>query len=154
MKKLNVGIISGMSSGMIAAALGTLVLCVFCTLKLEAARELPRDFDRLDKDIAESQSRISKLVAAPVLAPLNDSWREVTSTLELAGLELTPDDGSMESNGSTYEGPLKHWSGTVSGDAKLVLAIIKKIQQNQPVYLLDYSMGDGEFKLYLAVVGI
>ncbi|HDS1721526.1 hypothetical protein NPS53_08455 [Pseudomonas putida] len=154
MKKLNVGIISGMSSGMIAAALGTLVLCVFCTLKLESARELPRDFNRLDKDIAESQSLISNLVAAPVLPPLKDSWREVTSTLELAGLELIPDDGSMQSAGSIYEGPLKNWSGSVAGDPRLVLAVIKKIQGSVPVYLLDYSKGDGEFKLYLAVVGI
>lgn len=154
MKKLNVGILSGVSSGMIAAVLGTLVLCVFCTLKLESGRELPRDFNRLDKDIAESQTLISNLVASPVLPPLKDSWREVASTLELAGLDLKPDDGSMASSGNTYEGPLKHWSGSVSGDAKLVLAVIKKIQHSNPVFLLDYSMGDGEFKLYLAVVGI
>lgn len=154
MKKLNVGIVSGMSSGMIAAALGTLVLCVFCTLKLESARELPHDFNRLDKQIAESQTLISNLVAAPVLPPLNDSWREVTSMIELSGLELKPDDGSMSGSGIAYEGPLKHWSGSVSGDAKLVIAVIKKVQQTNPVFLLDYSMADGEFKLYLAVVGI
>lgn len=155
MKKLNVGILSGLSSGMIAAALGTLVLCAFITLKLQASRELPRDFNRLDKDIAESQALISNLVAAPVLPPLKDSWRDVSSTLELAGLELKPDDGSMvNGSGSTYEGPLKHWSGSVAGDPKLVLAVIKKIQKTDPVYLLDYSSADGEFKLYLAVVGI
>lgn len=154
MKRLNVGILSGMSSGMIAAALGTLVLCVFCTLKLQSARELPRDFNRLDKDISESQATISNLMASPVLPPLKESWREVSSTLELAGLELKPDDGSLASGVSVYEGPLKHWSGSVSGDAKLVLAVIKKIQHIDPVYLLDYSMADGEFKLYLTVVGI
>lgn len=155
MKRVNVGILSGMSSGMIAAALGTLVLCAFFTLKLNAARELPRDFNRLDKDIADSQALISNLVSAPVLPPLKDSWRDVAATLELAGLELKPDDGSMENgSGSKYEGPLKHWSGSVAGDAKLVLAVIKKIQHSNPVYLLDYSSADGEFKLYLAVVGI
>lgn len=154
MKRLNIGILGGISSGMIAAVLATVVLSVFCTLKLQNSRELPRDFDRLDKDISESQVLISNLVAAPVLAPLKDSWREVSSTLELAGLELIPDDGSMSSGVSTYEGPLKHWSGSVSGDPKLVLAVINKIQHTDPVFLLDYSMADGEFKLYLAVVGI
>lgn len=154
MKKLDVGFLSGISSGMITAVLVTIVLSVFCTLKLQSGRELPHDFNRLDKDISESQGLISNLVTAPVLAPLKDSWREVSSTLELAGLELIPVDSSAGSVGSTYEGPVKHWSGSVSGDAKLVLALIKKIQQTDPVFLLDYSKVDGEFKLYLAVVGI
>lgn len=149
------GILSGMSSGMIAAILATLVMCVMGTLKLESARELPSDFNRLDQDILESQSLISDFVAAPVLPPLQESWREVASTLELNGLELTPDDGAMSGGAvSTYEGPLKHWGGSVSGDAKTVLAVVKIIQQSNPVFLLDYSVADGEFKLYLAVVGI
>ena len=42
----------------------------------------------------------------------------------------------------------------MAGDPRLVLAVVKKIQQTVPVYLLDYSKGDGEFKLYMAVVGI
>ena len=98
---------------------------------------------------------ISDYVAAPVLPPLEETWREVAAMLELNGLELKPDDGSM-ANGSvsTYVGPLKHWGGIVDGDAKTILAVIRQIQQTEPVYLLDYSMGDGEFKLYLAVVGI
>ncbi|ELQ8317821.1 hypothetical protein ACVXHM_17585 [Pseudomonas aeruginosa] len=155
MKKPSVSVLSGMSSGMIAAILGTLVLCVFGTLKLEARRELPSDYDRLDRNIQEAQALISDYVAAPVLPPLEESWREVAAALELNGLELKPDDGSM-ANGSvsTYEGPLKHWGGMVDGDAKTILAVIKKVQQTEPVYLLDYSMDDGEFKLYLAVVGI
>lgn len=154
MMKPSVSVLSGMSSGMIAAILGTLVLCVFGTLKLEARRELPSDFDRLDRNIQESQAQISDYVAA-CAPPLEETWREVAAELELNGLELKPDDGSM-ANGSvsTYEGPLKHWGGMVDGDAKAILAVIKKIQQTEPVYLLDYSMGDGEFKLYLAVVGI
>ncbi|OZB34349.1 MAG: hypothetical protein B7X51_01815 [Pseudomonas sp. 34-62-33] len=140
---------------MIAAILGTMVFCVFGTLKLEDQRELPRDFDSLDRNIQEAQALISDYVAAPVLPPLEESWREVASALELHGLELKPDDGSM-ANGSVsaYEGPLKHWGGLVEGDAKTILALVKKIQQTEPVYLLDYSMADGEFKLYLAVVGI
>ena len=140
---------------MIAAILGTLVLCVFVTLKLEATRELPSDFSRLDGDIHEAQALISDFVAAPVLPPLEVSWREVSAALELSGVKLEPDDGSI-ANGSvsSYEGPLKHWAGMVIGDAKTILAAVKKIQETEPVYLLDYSMGDGEFKLYLAVVGI
>ncbi|HEC1425406.1 TPA: hypothetical protein R1W95_002212 [Pseudomonas aeruginosa] len=155
MKKLAVSVLSGMSSGMIAAVLGTLVLCVFGTLKLEDQRELPSDLERLDRNIQEAQTLISDYVAAPVLPPLEETWREITAALELNGLELKPDDGSM-ANGSvsTYEGPLKHWGGLVEGDAKTILAVVKKIQQTEPVYLLDYSMNDGEFKLYLAVVGI
>lgn len=155
MKKPAFGLLNGMSSGMIFATLGTLALCVFGTLKLEAARELPRDFNRLDHDIQESQSLISDYVAAPVLPPLKESWREVSAGLELYGLELVPDDGSMQNGSvSAYQGPLKHWGGYVLGNPKTVLAVIKKIQQTDPVYLLDYSMADGEFKLYLAVVGI
>jgi len=155
MKKPSFGLLNGMSSGMLFALLGTLALCAFGTLKLEAARALPNDFNRLDHDIQESQSLISDYVAAPVLPPLKDSWREVSAGLELFGLELTPDDGSMVNGAvSGYEGPLKHWGGFVTGEPKTVLAVIKKIQQTDPVYLLDYSMVDGEFKLYLAVVGI
>lgn len=155
MKKSSVSVLNGMSSGMIAAILGTLVLCVFVTLKLEATRELPSDFARLDKDIQEAQAHISDYMAAPVLPPLEESWREVSAALELSGLELKPDDGSM-ANGSvsSYVGPLRYWGGMVDGDARTILAVVKKIQETEPVYLLDYSMGDGEFKMYLAVVGI
>lgn len=155
MKKSSVSVLNGMSSGMIAAILGTLVLCVFVTLKLEATRELPSDFSRLDGDINEAQALISDFVAAPVLPPLEVSWREVSAALELSGVELMPDDGSMVNGSvSSYDGPLKHWAGMVNGDAKTILAAVKKIQETEPVYLLDYSMDDGEFKLYLAVVGI
>ena len=155
MKMPSAGFLSGMSSGMIAAVLGTLVLCVLGTMRLEASRELPRDYERLDRDIQESQALISDYVASPILPQLKESWREVFATLEMNGLELKPDDGSM-ANGSVtgYEGPLKHWGGWVIGDAKKILAVMKKVQKTEPVYLLDYSMADGEFKLYLAVVGI
>jgi len=155
MKKPSLGLFTGMSSGMIAAVLGTLVLSVFGTMKLEAARELPRDIDRLDHDIQESQYLISDYVAVPVLPPLEVSWREVSAALELYGLHLKPDDGNMDNgSASTYDGPLRHWSGTVEGDARAVLAAAKKVQQANPVYLLDYSVGDGDFKLFIAVVGI
>lgn len=155
MKKPVFGMLAGMSASMIAAVVGTLAGCVFLTLKLESTRNLPKDFGRLDGDIQHSQSMISELVAAPVLPPLTQSWREVSATLQINGLALSPDDGSM-ANGSfsSYQGPLKHWSGSVSGDAKAVMAVINKIQKSEPVYLLDYSMADGIFKVYLAVVGI
>ncbi len=155
MKKPNFGLLNGMTSGMIFATLGTLALCVLGTLKLENTRQLPKDYNRLDRDIQQSQAMISSYVAAPVLPPLKATWREVSATFQLYGLELIPDDGSMD-NGSVsgYQGPLKHWGGYVMGDPKKVLAVIKKIQQSDPVYLLDYSMADGVFKLYLAVVGI
>lgn len=152
--KAKTGFLNGVSSSMVAAVLGTMVLCVFFTLKLQNARELPRDFNRLDNDIAESQALISNLVAAPILPSLKTSWREVSAALELAGLVLVPDDGTIVSSGSNYEGPLKNWVGSVSGDPLLVLSVVKKIQQTDPVYLLDYTMVDGEFKLILAVVGI
>ena len=155
MKKRSISSVSEMSSGMIAAILGTLVFCVFGTLKLEDQRKLPSDYGGLDRNILESQTLISNYVEAPVLPPLEDSWREVAATLELNGLELKPDDGSMKNGSvSTYKGPLRHWGGVVYGDAKTILAVIKRVQQNEPVYLLDYSMTDGEFKMYWAVVGI
>lgn len=155
MKKPTFSLITGMSSGMIFAMLGTLALCVLGTLKLENARVLPSDYGRLDRDIQQAQAIVSSYVAAPVLPPLNNSWREVAATFRLYGLELIPDDGGMENGAvSGYQGPLKHWGGFVAGEPRKVLAVIKKIQQSEPVYLLDYSMADGVYKLYLAVVGI
>lgn len=155
MKKPVFGLLTGMNTSMVMAIIGTLVICVFGTLKLEGLRELPRDFNRLDHDIQESQALISDFVAAPVLPPLKETWREVTATFELNGMDLKPDDASMAKGSvSSYEGPLKHWAGTVAGDAKTVLAVINKIQKTDPMYLLDYSTGNGEFKLHLAVVGI
>ncbi|MCF5458264.1 hypothetical protein [Pseudomonas syringae] len=149
------GLLPGLSVSLICAIIGTFALCAFVTAKLESTRILPSDFNRLDGNIKNSQALISDLVAAPVLPPLIDSWREVTANLELNGLVLSPDDGGM-ANGSlsTYQGPLKHWSGSVAGDAKTIVAVLKKIQKTEPVYLLDYSMADGSFKVYLAVVGI
>ncbi|MPQ69294.1 hypothetical protein [Pseudomonas sp. MWU12-2323] len=155
MKKPVFGLLSGMNTSMVMAIIGTLVICVFGTLKLEVLRELPKDFNRLDHDIQESQALISDFVAAPVLPPLKETWREVVATLELNGLELKPDDLSIAKGSvSSYEGPLKHWDGTVEGDAKTVLAVINKIQKADPMYLLDYSTANGKFKLHLAVVGI
>ncbi|MFL1449350.1 hypothetical protein ACI77O_13215 [Pseudomonas tritici] len=155
MKLPSSGFLSGMSTNMVGVIIGTLVFCVWGTLHLESSRELPNDYKRLDRDIQESQSLISDFVSAPILPLLTDSWREVYATMEMNGLEIKPDDGTI-ANGSlsTYEGPLKHWHGTVTGDAKTVLAVMKRIQKSEPVYLLDYSVSDGEFKLYFAVVGI
>jgi hypothetical protein len=155
LKKPVIGLLAGMSTRMVAAIIGTCVLCIFVTLKLESGRELPKDFNTLDKRIQESQALVSDYVAAPVLPPLKKSWREVASSLELYGLNLKPDDESASgATGSSYDGPIRHWSGTVTGSATVVLAMIKEIQESEPVYLLDYSVGDGTFKLHVAVVGI
>lgn len=140
---------------MVAAIVATCVLCVFATLKLESQRELPKDYGLLDKRIQESQALVSNYVAAPVLPPLTKTWREVAASLELYGLGMKPDDvAATGPAASSYDGPLKHWGGTVVGSAKAVLAVMKEIQETEPVYLLDYSVGDGEIKLHMAVVGI
>lgn len=155
MKMLNSGFLSGMSTNMIGAIIVTFVACIWGTLHLENSRELPNDYERLDRDIQDSQALISDFIAAPVLPSLNDSWREVYASLEMNGLELKPDDGSIENgSASTYDGPLKHWYASVRGDAKTILAVMKKVQKSEPVYLLDYSVADGGFTLYFAVVGI
>lgn len=157
MKKplLNLKMFADMSSSMVAAILGTVVLCGFVTVKLESTRTLPRDYKSLDQDIQQSQALISEYVAAPVLPPLQESWREAAAYLELNGLALTPDDESAANDPNrTYEGPLKWWGGLVTGDAKTVLAVIESVQQIVPVYLLDYTVAEGVFTLHLAVVGI
>lgn len=140
---------------MFAAIVATIALCAFGTLKLDASRELPNDAPGLDSKIQKSQGDISAYVNVPVLPPLADSWKEVSATLAIHGLELKPDDGTMDNGTATrYQGPLRNWGGSVSGDARHVLAVINKTQQSEPVYLLDYSITDGYIKLYLSVVGI
>lgn len=155
MSKPVFGLLSGMSGTMIAALAGTLVLCAYGTFMLESKRTLPNDYHTLDATITESQEMINEYAAAPVLPPLTESWREVSSFMALHGLVLKPDDGSMASGStSAYEGPLKSWGGSVSGNAKNVLAAVKKAQQMYPMFLLDYKAGDGTFTMNLAVVGI
>jgi hypothetical protein len=146
---------SGMSSGMVAAAIGTIVLCVFVTIKLEASRQVPQDHFKLDSIIVESRTSVDKLMAAPVLPPLSASWREVYAAIQIQGLDLSLDESAATNGTATaYSGPLKSWSGSVAGDAKTVLSTIKMLQKIVPVYLLDYSSERGVLKLYLAVVGI
>lgn len=148
-------ILSGMSGSMLAAVAGTLIVCAYGTFMLDAARVLPGDYHSLDADIAESQSAINELSASPVLPPLTESWREVVALMELLDVSFVPlDVAEGNSPGGTYEGPLKSWSGTVKGNAQVVLAAVKKAQQTNPVFLLNYTAEGGVFTLNLAVVGI
>jgi len=146
---------SGINSSMVAAAIGTIVLCVFATIKLEESRQVPQDYLNLDTIIVESRASVDELMAAPVLPSLAASWREVYAAMEVQGLSLSLDESAASNGTSTaYSGPHKSWSGAVSGDAKTVLATIKMLQKIVPVYLLDYSSDHGVLKLSLTVVGI
>lgn len=155
MKRPMIGLFRGMSGKMFAVIIGTVVACSYGTMVLESKRVLPRDYHGLDADMQRSQALINEYVSAPVLPPLKESWREVAAIMQLNGLELTPDDGNMQNGSiSTYDGPLKFWGGSVTGDAKTVIAAIRSAQMTLPTFLLDYSANDGEIKMYLAVVGI
>lgn len=152
MAKPFLGLLSGMSGSMLATILGSAVACSYGTFMLNESRTVPSDYDRLDASIRDAQELITEFSKAPVLPPLAESWREVKSGLALAGLTLVPSDGA--DSGTKYSGQLKAWSGSVNGDAKSVLAAIKKAQQLHPVYLFDYKAEDGSFTLNFAVVGI
>ena len=52
--------ISGMSSAMLAAILGTLILCVFSVFMLESDRTLPGDFDSLETRIQDAQYMVGE----------------------------------------------------------------------------------------------
>jgi hypothetical protein len=155
MKNPKLDLFRGMNGKMFGAIIGTVVACVYGAAMLESKRVLPNDYDVLDADIQRSQALIKEYVSAPVLPPLKESWREVAAIMQMNGLVLTPDDGAMKSGTiSYYDGPLKYWGGSVSGDAKTVIAAIRSAQMSLPTFLLDYSAGEGQFKIYLAVVGI
>lgn len=140
---------------MVAAVVGTVVVCAYATFTLEGKRRLPGDHETLDATIADAQYMISEYVSAPVLPPMSDSWREVSALLEMHGLELVPElTNQAGTGGGMYEGPLKSWRGFVSGDPLVVFAAAKKAQKENPLYLLDYTVREGKAQLYMAVVGI
>lgn len=146
---------TGMSRAMVMTSLATVVICTFGVYSLENKRKLPGDFDNLDMVIQDAQYQISEYTKAPVLPPLEGTWKEVSAQYKLAGLELVAEvDNLGGSVTSTYDGPLRSWRGFIIGDARAVFAATKKAQSENPVYLLDYSVRDGKTQLYIAVVGI
>lgn len=154
MKKGFLGLLSGMSSGMIGAIVLTVAAAGYGTFMFESKRTMPRDYRTLEHDIADLHSKINDYLNSPVLPPLESSWREVSGFMRVHGLELLPDDGSEGTDAATYEGPIKSWVGFVIGKPDQVLAAIKKSQTIAPVYLLDYRVASGEMKINVAVLGI
>tara|TARA_R110001606_G_scaffold398765_2_gene578822 strand:- start:78755 stop:79222 length:468 start_codon:yes stop_codon:yes gene_type:complete len=155
MKRKTLGLIRGIGTNMVVALLGTIAACAYTTYSLEAKRKLPSDHGQLDMMIQGSQTMISEYMSSPVLPSLESSWREVSALARLYGLALTPELESPSGDiSSGYEGPLNSWRGYIDGDPALVFAVAKRAQQQNPIFLLDYSVRDGKAQLYIAVVGI
>lgn len=137
---------------MILAVLATIILSAYISIKAEANRRLPIDAETVQAKVDEVRSQIDSIQDVKDLPPLSESWEEVAATSALMRLKLEIIDKG-QSQEETYAGPLTAWSGTISGPTLVVLAAVKKLQKDVPVYLYGYSNKEGLLKINISVVG-
>lgn len=131
-----------------------IAVAINVTMKLDDDRQLPSDFNELDGQIRANQKTVDELNSVAILPLLTDSWRELNATIMLTSVELTPIENSVNIDvGATYMGPLKNWKGSLLGKTPEVIALVKSLQKDVPLFLYDYTVVGGVMKLNFAVVG-
>jgi hypothetical protein len=131
-----------------------IALAIHVTMRLDEDRQLPADVSQLDSLIRADQKTVDELNAVAILPPLPDSWRELNASVMLTSIELTPIENSVNvDTGTTYMGPLKNWKGSLLGKPPEVIALVKALQKDIPMFLYDYTVVGGVMKLNFAVVG-
>lgn len=137
------------------AIVAVIGVSVNVTMKLNEDRRLPGDFDSMDSQIRSNQKLVDDLNAVAILPPLTESWRAVNAAVHFTGVELTPIDSNVNINmGNTYMGPLNNWKGALTGRPIEVIALVKSMQKDVPLFLYDYTVVGGAMKLNFVVVGI
>lgn len=145
--------LKGMSPIMYGSVIATIALSAYVVFTMESGRRLPYDYDDIQFKIQDLHESISQLSTAPVLEKRESVWRDVKAMASLHGVTFKSEEGEEGEEGSVYEGPLKSWRASLSGEPKSVFALAALAQKHHPVYLLDYKIAAGEAKLILAIVG-
>lgn len=104
------------------------------------------DEHSLEQRIVQVQGETQALRNAAQLHPVWKNWAEAKKIAQEYGLELTAAQSSGRINRST-------WVGTISGDALLVLAVAKKIQEEIASEVVTYHYMGSKAKLDIAVLG-
>lgn len=145
----------GFSNLMLLAIAAAVLLAVRFTVAFGDNRKLPSDYEQIDAVIESTRQDLQHYSDLEKLPKLESSWRKAASTFALDGLKFEPFEGkNIAEMGNSYTGPISNWPAQVSGDPQVLIASIRALQKEIPVYLYDYSISNGVMKLNIVVVGI
>lgn len=106
--------------------------------------------ESIERQIAQVQQSVIELESKPSVPLITDSWGRFLKLADRLGVFVTPEDSTDR---PFYEGPLKSWNGTVTGDVRSVLISLVEGQRLLPLYLYSYDLKDGKLTVDFSVVG-
>lgn len=143
----------GYSKLMFVAVIVTIAAAVKITLMLDGARKLPAAYESIDQEIKQAGIDSAELSALPELPSVITSWGKLENSAVTYGYQIKPYGQTDLAGSGLYNGPLKSWSGIAFGPTELMLAAMKDIQKQIPVFLYEYRIEGEQLFINFSVVG-
>lgn len=146
--------LKGQFSGyMLLAVAVTVLVCAQVTYSQSNNRKLPQGHLSIDNDIQIVASDIAEMDSIAELPQVSESWAKLNASAGIHGYSVSPAEASDTEDGTQYHGPLKSWSGVLTGKTEVVLLAIRKLQRSIPVFLYSYKIDGNEATINISVVG-
>lgn len=144
---------SGYSKLMLVAVIVAIAASVKITFMLDGARKLPPAYESIDQEIKQAGIDVAELSALPELPTVVTSWGKLESSAMTFGYQIKPYGQTDMAESGLYNGPLKSWSGIAFGPTELMLAAMKDIQKQVPIFLYEYRIEGEQLFINFSVVG-
>lgn len=144
---------SGYTRFMLLAVVVTIAASIKITFMLEGGRKLPAAYESIDQEIKQAGLDVAELSALPELPSVVTSWGKLKNSAITYGYQIKPYGQTDMTDSGLYNGPLKSWSGIAFGPTLLMLAAMKDIQKQIPVFLYEYRIEGEQLFINFSVVG-
>ena len=138
---------------MLAAVVVTIAAAAKITSALENSRKLPQAYETIDQDIKQAGLDMAELSSQPELPTVVTSWGKLESSSITYGYQIKPYSQTDMAEAGLYSGPLKSWSGVAFGPTELMLAAMKDMQRQIPIFLYEYRIEGEQLFINISVVG-
>ena len=98
------------------------------------------------QDLNEKRDALTQLQK---MKSLPQNWNKIVATTKLYNLKLETQQHGF------YKGRMEAWHGKISGQAYLVMAALKELQKEIPLYLFEFTLNKrGVMIVDISVVGL